>query len=572
MDPNPESPDEDVLTLYDYDNVGRLTETIDPLGLVTRYVYHDADDQADEIIRNYDPGKTPYQDGMWNLSSLNYHDPAGRLVYTVTNALNWNGPDPDLELDLSGDGNPDYRLKIDPEQPEFNIITFTLYDAAGRVIETISNHWPGKEPYYQGLYNLSTRTFYDKAGRVAATVNNYYEADLPGGGAPEGMDFDGDGVFDAYLEINPDYPQFNRISQTSYDAAGRVSTTTQTAWPGRSNYYSPPGWDVVYNLVTAMEYDPAGNVIKTIQNFDDNNTNGFPVPVLLDPTGSPVTVYVDPDKPDRNQITCTQYDALNRPLFVRTACIPGQPDYFSFGENLYNLVTYYIYDEMGRQIASVRNFNDPGGSGNLNLTEEYNFITRNYYDGLGRVIYTVNNFVGDVSNPTVPVYDPDLPDRNLVTRYYYDAHGRQIAVVRNYWEPPATADGELTAAEIEAGLPDRNLVTRTYHNSRGLVHTTVTNFVGEIENTVPTSFDPQYPDRNLLSEFTYDILGRQIENKIERGTDGNRTNRNEYDLLGRLSRQVTNFVDGIFDPLITDEDLITIFEYDLLNRQVITTD
>jgi RHS repeat-associated protein/CSLREA domain-containing protein len=577
MDPATGSPDEDVLTSYTYDNAGRMETITDALGHTTRYVYDDGDERADEIIRNYDPAKAPYQDGLWNLATVNVYDASGRLTDTVTNAfdgdLDGNGlVEPAMTLDLNGDSTPEYRLEIDPDQPEYNLISHTNYDAAGRVIETITNYWPGQPAYDQDLYNLSTRTFYDRDGRVSATVENYNEDDLPGWGTPIAMDFDGDGEADATLEVNPDHPEYNRITRTSYDQAGRVSITTQAAWPGQASYYQPAGSEAVYNLVTATEYDAAGNVTKSVANYDpdwvDSDGDGFSVPLALDPIGSPVTVIVDPDAPDRNQITCMQYDALNRPQFVRTACVPGQADYLKAGDSLYNLVTYQAYDEMGRQIASVRNYYDPDGDGVLDLTSEYNFITRSYYDGLGRVSYNVENFTGDISSPMVPAYDPALPDRNLVTRYYYDASNRQIAVVRNYWEPAASADGTLTQSEIEAGLPDRDLVARTYYNNHGQIIQTVQNFVGDVSDPALPTFDPANPDRNLITAYQYDLLGRQIGTTIDRGTDGTQVSRTDYDASGRVIRQVANYADGVFDPLVTDEDTITSYTHDLLSRQV----
>ena len=45
-----------------------------------------------------------------------------------------------------------------------------------------------------------------------------------------------------------------------------------------------------------------------------------------------LTLTVDPDAPDRNRVTCTEYDELNRPVTTRAACVPGQPDYLASGK------------------------------------------------------------------------------------------------------------------------------------------------------------------------------------------------------------------------------------------------
>jgi hypothetical protein len=111
------------------------------------------------------------------------------------------------------------------------------------------------------------------------------------------------------------------------------------------------------------------------------------IPVWLNPSASaPNWIRPDNTTPDRNQMTCTIYDALNRPHYVRTACRPPASlydsygsgvtqwntypeylaalkaavfqDYLQEGSNLYNLVMRTFYDPLGRQIAAVRNYED----------------------------------------------------------------------------------------------------------------------------------------------------------------------------------------------------------------------
>jgi hypothetical protein len=77
----------------------------------------------------------------------------------------------------------------------------------------------------------------------------------------------------------------------------------------------------VYNLTTAYVYDPAGNVLQTITNFDPVSTpTTGDVAVWLGPTSDEIA-WIRPDSSatDVNQITCTSYDGLNRPLFVHDA-------------------------------------------------------------------------------------------------------------------------------------------------------------------------------------------------------------------------------------------------------------
>ncbi len=237
------------------------------------------------------------------------------------------------------------------------------------------------------------------------------------------------------------------------------------------------------------------------------------------------------------------------------------------GNNLYNLVSYTIYDDLGRVIATVRNYDDPDQNGVLELTSERNFITRTYYDGLGRPEFVVTNFVGDITSPIPPAFNPSMPDRNLVTRYLYDEQGHQIATVSNYWDPNG---GTLTEADILAGLPDRNPVTRTYYNARRQVTNQVSNFVGDITSPVPPTFVPAAPDRNLVTQYTYDLLGRQVQTTIDRGIAGSRVSQTEYDPLGRTAQTIANYQDGTPGPG-NDVDVTTSLTYQALGRITMVT-
>jgi RHS repeat-associated protein len=593
MDPETGSSDEDVETQTTYDSLGRVATTVDAQGYVTRYVYYDADNIADAVIKNYNAAKGPYEDGIWNFTTLYTHDPEGRTIDTITNAydgdLNGNSLiQPALTLDYDHDNTPEYRLEIDPDKPEYNVISHNVYDTAGRLTQTITNYWPGQAAYYLNLYNISNRTFYDRDGHVVAQVTNYYEGDIPGPGTTAALDFDGDSIVDATLEFNYSHPEYNQITRTQYDHAGRPAIVTRAYFPTSTNYYEDTSGDQarkrsMYNLLEAYEYDSVGNVTKSIQNYDpnlvDSNGNGFSVPAVIN--GSNVTIVVDPDAPDRNQITCTTYDALNRPVFTRTACVPGHADYLKVGNALYNVVTFTAYDEMGRQYASVRNYYDPDNDGILEFSSQYNFITRTFYNSLGQVEYSVENFVGDITSSTVPVFDPNLPDRNLVTRYYYDLDGSQIAIVKNYWEPTSSADGTLTQAEIEAGLPDKDLITRTYYDGAGRTTTTIQNFVSSSIYDSAPAYDPDHPDQNIRTDYYYDSAGRQIGSKLWKAADGSGSlTRTYFDALGRTQTTVQNL--GGWDvynqqppncsssgvTCDTDTNVRTDYYYDDLGNQV----
>jgi hypothetical protein len=147
--------------------------------------------------------RSPYEGGL-EPGSIYVFDAAGRQTDVISNAFNGdlNGDgqvQPALSLDLDRDGAADYRIEVDPNQPEYNSITHTVYDAAGHTIEVVTNYWPGQPAYHLNLYNLSSRTYYDDAGRPVATIRNFTPADLAQGCAA--WNFDGEA--DATLEVSP---------------------------------------------------------------------------------------------------------------------------------------------------------------------------------------------------------------------------------------------------------------------------------------------------------------------------------------------------------------------------------
>ncbi|MBN1311082.1 MAG: RHS repeat protein, partial [Anaerolineae bacterium] len=423
---------EAITTTYLYDDAGRLTDVTQAVGTdaesTTHYIYVDGDDRADEIISHYDELKDPYEDELYNLATRTFTDALGRTVATVSNYHPGNIPTEgtveSVQFDFDG-GGTDATLQLSIDAPEYNQVSLTRYDDAGRAYESISSYWPGQDDYYLNKYNIRTHTFYDGAGRVVATVNNYHPGTVPGGTTHD-FDFDNDPTTDPItLQLSSEAPEFNQVSLTVYDSVGRVSRTV-TNYDG-DNIDDPTKLykDGGYNLVSATEYDAAGNVLKSVTNFKPLPVGDTPeagdVPVWLGPTtGELRWIHIDGNAPDINQLTCTQYDALNRPEFTRAACLPPDSltyggtgqwetyqeyleavktaefiDYQTIGDNLYNLVSRTIYDNMGRQIATVRNYEDPDEDGKLVLSPTRNFITRTYYDELGRVSFVVENYSND---------------------------------------------------------------------------------------------------------------------------------------------------------------------------------
>jgi YD repeat-containing protein len=152
-------------------------------------------------------------------------------------------------------------------------------------------------------------------------------------------------------------------------------------------------------------------------------------------------------------------------------------------------------------------------------------VTVKAYDALGQLVTTVTNYTGS------GVFDPELPDENLTRVTVYDGAGQQVATVELRGEP-ATA------------------ITTTYAYDRlGRVLTTTMPLTGT---------------EVAISSWRYDGLGRVITETDALG----RARRTDYDRFDRPITLTVNYVDGAFNPAVTDEDLRTVSAYDAAGNRL----
>ncbi|MCC6976528.1 MAG: RHS repeat protein, partial [Anaerolineae bacterium] len=241
-----------------------------------------------------------------------------------------------------------------------------------------------------------------------------------------------------------------------------------------------------------------------------------------------LSAYLSEDTPDQDLVTETGYDPQGRVMYAQDA----------LGRRTWN-----TYDGLGRTVRTVHNAVGSATDGGahdprsphyhpvLNLSDrdqialtEYDLDgrvlwTQDYlgrrtwiaYDGLGRTVRTITHAVGTAtdgspSDPRSPVYLTSAePDRDLVSHTRYDSQGRVAATVD-------TLGNE----------------TRYTYDVLGRRITTVTNFV-------TGNYEPQHPDRDLLSQTVYDRAGRVVETIDPRGTRTTFV----YDRLGRRISSTT---------------------------------
>jgi RHS repeat-associated protein len=514
---------------------------------------------------------------------------------TITDPLNnlttliWSADGADLTSFTDAAGSPTTITYLDhkPETVTGPNNIPTTYEYEGNLLKSVTT--AGKATSYtyytQAPYLGLLETVRDPGGQVTK-----YEYDEHGQQTKVIANYDSaHGENEAGL--------YNLTTKYQYDEFGRV---TEIFTPtGKAN----PAW-----LVTHNEYDDAGHLLLSVQNYNSDVEN-----------------YPQNFQDIYNLTTRYYYDVRGRQIATK---------------DTYDVVTRTYYDEAGRVTAVVRNLAGPiesddipaRGSGGLgenlrtdneydaagNLiatTDEKGVTTRTYYDWPNRTVTVVRNFTGDgiyhSSNPDQNVTSRTVSDKNgnviasidntgVITRTYYDELNRPKRVVQNL-----NAQGIDVASlpDSDCGLANENLCTDTFYDVNGNVIATK-DPMGIVTRTYYDSFNRPIrvvqnlqgqgyqaawlddascgrPDANgnvsinLCSDTVYDDSGRAIASQDPQ----DHITRTYYDEAGRayaVVRNLTGEVSSIEPPArdfgAPDENIRTDTEYDVSGRPVFKTD
>ena len=399
------------------------------------------------------------------------------------------------------------------------------YDAYGNV-EYMCDATVDTSTTSCGSENYSMRYVYDDMGRRTHTC-------------------------DIYVLPTETCSDANAVSYTTYDALGRVLTTTQQDRNASSVY------DVISR--TTYTYDANGNrktvtahedgyvdltTDRTTEYFYDFNNR---VTQVAYPDGT--SSYTDYDHRGnvieqtdvRGVSTCYEYDLAGQLIQTTFACgDDGEP-----GGDANNVYARYGYDAVGRRILSV----EGDGSG-------YDLFSHYTYDAVGR-IERMQITDSEVIDPVTTTIYSD-------TCYDYDDAG-QLLQMRVAMETRTSCHPEL---EQPPQPSIQEAITQYHYDARGRRDKVTypdgskTSSVYDGVGRVTTSLDAA----GTATNYTYDVLGSLTE--IVQGANVNPSIRTRYayDDLGRRIGVCDNTVTGNCD----ENSFTTSYEYLGLTTKVNT--
>ncbi|MEM9954984.1 MAG: RHS repeat-associated core domain-containing protein [Chloroflexota bacterium] len=385
--------DVDMLTQTRYDVQGRVLETEDVNGRITRMVYDGLNRQV--------------------LTIANY-------VLQATAPENW-----EWVIDQWEDG---VSVAIDHGVNDQNIITQTVYDSDGRVEST------------RNVEGLVARNAYDVAGRSLLSIQNFVDnsyVDPAGVNSPtnpkdpwswDGIRWeDGDGTaiargtnFDQNLISKPDYDDENRVFQTR-DARGNLTRQV----------YDDSGRQVL----SIANYVEQGNPVVEPENWEWANNR------WEDGSGNAIDHGVDKDQ---NRISSTEYDLLGRAFRTRDAA--GRETYTVYDAvgrvvrrvNNYVAQASTLPDDWAWNDTAGRYEYSAGNAVDLGTAFDQNIISETTYNQAGQVVSTrdafgtQSSFVYDEAGRRLQV--TQASNTGLATSSYtcFDKAGRTLRTIANY--------------------------------------------------------------------------------------------------------------------------------------------
>ncbi len=551
-------PDEDVITTYGYDLLGRQIWVKDALGHYD-VTYYNPKGQVSSTIRNLSgfnggttlPANPPGYSATLpdaNIATSYGYDSLGRTVLVTetgiltgtfnTSTVQFSAADTRMtKTEYDTLSRPvtvtlNYRPGL-PQTADSNIPLYTRYDGAGNVITQTDalGRWTVME--------------YDKLNRPIKTIANYQDG-LPLTG-PRDADI---------------------VTTTEYDAAGRVKQQTDN-WVDGTFVVTQP----ITDRVTLYQYDTLSRLKTTISNYLLGNSSNE-----LNRTSTteyhPSTGRVTGQQDSLGRWVNQQYDLLGRTIKSIQNCTntsgtpvnPAQTACATFNSSFTdrNVPAQTAYDTLNRTTI---------------VTDALNIETRTTYDGLGRVLKTIRNYKNGA-------FDNNFPDEDVATSYRYDALGRTLAITQtvNATTNAVTQHAVNALGQVTSATDPQGRVTLSGYDGAGVLRWTkradgqITVYkVDGLGRTIATIVNyingqrdaSDKTDQDLINTTVYDAAGRRLQ-QIQRSDPADVVTVFVYNNQDLLIGVTENAASGTCPK--TPCNVITQYQYDRAGNRTAITD
>jgi RHS repeat-associated protein len=533
-----------LISTFEVDALGRTTKSVDPLGHITYTVYNDADhevrvyagwntttnlptgpitvireNRVDGYTETLTMSATPSApsgvptgtEGISDIQSLSrsYYNDAGQVTHT----------DDYFHVPSSGDANSASFGTLDTD---FYRTSYS-YDELGQLNKTVTDA------------GTITRTEFDGLGRMISiwvgtddspTSGVWSTSNLTGTNMVKvsSTEYDNGGVGESNITKTTLYPTGDtnpRVTETWYDWQNRPVLI-------KAGVESSESTDV-HRPISYVQYDNLGEVISS-EMYD----------------GDAVTITSTdgvPDRPDSKYLrskTDTNYDELNRAYETFTYSVDP-----SDGTSSASALTSEVWFDIRGQV--------------IKSTQLGGLVQKTTYDSLGRVAKT---YLTDGGGDSGYEDAGNVTDDTVLSQmeYTYDDNGNVIETVDRERTSDASGTGELGTATT--GVSARVTYSGAYYDSLDRLTDTVN--VGTNGGTTPWTRPapesmPTRSDSVLINSVEYDASGFAWKTTDSMAVEY----RTEHDLLGRPTKTIENYVNGVVEESdsSTSDDKTTEYQY-----------
>ena len=528
---DPTKPDEDLITTYGYDNIGRQVWVKDVFNRAS-VTHYDAKGQVDWTARNLTPLQFDSQgQGIFqafspanpdrNVASRYGYDGLGRTVLVTETGL------------LTGT----FTLATRQFSQAAERVTRTMYDSLSRPMTVTLNYQSGQPSTADMNVNLYTR--YDGAGNVitqtdALSRRTYMQYDQLNRPVTVTLNFEDGNPLTGPRDAD-------HVSVTRYDTLGRVYQTIE-------NYVDGVfvATEAITDRITLSAYDTLSRVVTTTVNYALGQTDLSLNRVTV--TGyDPVTTRVQGTQDPLGRRTAMTYDARGRVTRGTANCRTsgGTPVFtgcaaFSASTRDQNVTTFMVYDALGRTSDSYQNYVD---GAYLTSAPDTDIRSQTIYDGVGRVKNTVGSYQDGI-------YSSGTPDRDILTTMSYDGLGRTTLVADVLNATTQTGYNGLDQTVVMTDTLSR--VSRMGYDGAGTQRWQFTpdgrltllrldglgRVVATVQNYQDGASTVGEPDRDVITRTVYDAAGRRT-----RAVDAlGRVTAFAYDNRDRLITVTENYI------------------------------